>query len=202
MLRVIAGTAKKRQLKVPKGLDVRPTSDRVKEALFNILGSFIPGCRFLDLFAGTGNVGIEALSRGAGSAVFVEINRRNIRIIKENLAATGLESKARLLNLDACDALSLLGREGQTFDIVFLDPPYLKNFEYDILAGIAGYSLLEPGGKVIIESSKKDRLPLEIEGLKVIRQERYGDTMLSFYNNEPAAREGNEFADRNMPGEF
>src|SRR5665647_70419 len=109
ILRVIAGSAKRRKLKTPRGLAVRPTSDRVKEALFNMLGSTILHCRFLDLFAGTGNIGIEALSRGAAGSTFVENNKNNIHIIKENLHITGLEDKARLICRDAADALLLLG---------------------------------------------------------------------------------------------
>lgn len=191
ILRVIAGIAKKRQLKVPRGLEVRPTSDRVKEALFNILGGLVPGCRFLDLFAGTGNIGIEALSRGAAVAVFVENNPRNVRVIKENLAVTGMEAKARLVRLDVADALALLGGEGQKFDLIFLDPPYLKDFEKSTLAGIARHGLLRPGGRVVVESSKKDQLPREIGDLKMFRQEKYGDTLLSFYHNEQTTGEGN-----------
>lgn len=178
-------------MKVPRGLDVRPTADRVKEALFNILGSLVPGSHFLDLFAGTGNIGIEALSRGAGSAVFVEKNHKNAQVIKENLAATGLDGHARLIRRDVADTLPLLGREGQRFDIVFLDPPYLKDFEKRTLAGIVGHGLLKPGAKVIIESSKKDNLPRDVEDLKMIRQEKYGDTLLSFYHNEQTTGEGN-----------
>lgn len=169
---------------------MRPTADRVKEALFNILGDFVPGCRFLDLFAGTGNIGIEAISRGAVSAVFVEKNLKNIRVIKENLAITGFDAYARLIHQDVAGALPLLGKEGQKFDIIFLDPPYLKDFETGTLAGIAGYGLLKPGGKVIIESSKKDHLPRDIDVLKMIRQEKYGDTLLTFYHNERTTGEG------------
>jgi len=187
---VISGSAKKRRLRVPRGLEVRPTADRVKEALFNILGGLVPGCDFLYLFAGTGNIGIEALSRGAAGAVFVEKNGKNIRVIKENLEITGLDAHSRLIHRDALDALLLLGRDGQRFDIIFLDPPYLKDFETGALDGIARHGLLKPDGMVIIESSKEDRLPLDVAFIKMIRQERYGDTMLSFYHNEQITGEG------------
>lgn len=162
-------------------MEVRPTADRVKEALFNIIGSRIPECFFLDLFAGTGNIGIEALSRGASSVVFVENNSKNIQFIKENLKITGLEKKARLICRDVPNALSLLGREGRKFDLIFLDPPYLKDFEASTLAGIVFNALLKTDGKVIVESSKKGTLPRNVEGLEMIRQEKYGDTLLSFY---------------------
>lgn len=181
-MRVIAGTAKKRQLKAPKGFLVRPTADRVKEALFNILGPAVIGSYFLDLFAGTGSIGIEALSRGADTAVFVEKDIKNIRIVKENLNITGLEAKARLLCLHVNKAVSLLGRERQVYDLIFIDPPYLKELVSDTLSDIMKNNLLKPGGIVAVESSKKDRLFRdEGEILNLIRQEKYGDTLLSFY---------------------
>jgi 16S rRNA (guanine(966)-N(2))-methyltransferase RsmD len=170
-------------------MQVRPTSDRVKEALFNILRDYVPGCLFLDLFAGTGNIGIEALSRGAASAAFVENNTKNVRVIKENLASTGLAEGAKVIQMDVASALSLLGREGQDFDIIFLDPPYLKDFETATLAGIAGHGLLKTDGLVVIESSKKDHLPRKINSLTMFRQEKYGDTLLSFYHNEQTTGE-------------
>ncbi|MDF9408121.1 16S rRNA (guanine(966)-N(2))-methyltransferase RsmD [Pelotomaculum isophthalicicum JI] len=183
MLRIIAGIAKKRQLKAPRGLQVRPTSDRVKEALFNILGSSISGSSFLDLFAGTGNVGIEALSRGADRAVFVEKDIKNIRIIKENLNITGLEVNARLLCLNVNKAIALLGQEGQVYDLIFIDPPYLKDLVSSTLNDIIKNGLLKPGGTIIVESSKKDPMPRDAAAsLRLLRQEKYGDTLLSFYN--------------------
>ncbi|HPZ43444.1 MAG TPA: 16S rRNA (guanine(966)-N(2))-methyltransferase RsmD [Bacillota bacterium] len=182
LLRVITGTAKNRKLKVPGGLKLRPTSDRVKEALFNILGGLVPGCLFLDMFAGTGNVGIEALSRGAASAVFVEKNRKNAQVIEENLVLTGLRSRARVINQDVFKALPVLGREGLLFDLIFLDPPYLKKLEVEALSGIAANNLLKPQGMVIVESSSRDLLPPAIDLMKLNRQEKYGDTLLSFYS--------------------
>ncbi|OPX86885.1 MAG: Ribosomal RNA small subunit methyltransferase D [Pelotomaculum sp. PtaB.Bin013] len=182
-MRVIAGIAKKRQLKAPRGLQVRPTSDRVKEALFNILGPSITGSSFLDLFAGTGNVGIEALSRGAERAVFVEKDIKNIRIIKNNLNITGLEANARLLCLYVNKAISLLGQEGQAYDLIFIDPPYLKDLASSTLNDIIKNDLLKPGGTIIVESSKRDPIPRDaVASLRLLRQEKYGDTLLSFYN--------------------
>ncbi len=180
-MRVISGTAKKRRLKTPKGYNVRPTADRVKEALFNILGERVPGCKFLDLFAGAGNIGIEALSRGAVDVVFVENDIKNIRIIKENLKITGLEEQAELICKDVLNAIVILGMRKKQFDIIFLDPPYLKNYETGVLLAIASHGLLSPGGMVIVESNIKSRPPGGAKNLKTIRQEKYGDTMLSFY---------------------
>jgi 16S rRNA (guanine(966)-N(2))-methyltransferase RsmD len=160
---------------------VRPTGDRVKEALFNILRDRVPDCRFLDLFAGSGNIGIEALSRGASVAVFVEANRRHAAIIKENLKACGLEPKARLISAKVAEALRLLAEEGQAFDLIFLDPPYLKSFEAVTLADIERYHLLKPEGVIIVESSKKDCMPQSVGDLSLLRTEKYGDTLLSFF---------------------
>jgi 16S rRNA G966 N2-methylase RsmD len=113
-----------------------------------------------------------------------------MRIIRENLQITGLDDKARLLRRDVADALFQLGSEGQKFDIVFLDPPYLKDYEISTLAGIAKHRLLKPGGRVVVESSKKHRLPRIVEDLEIIRQEKYGDTLLSFYYHKQTAGEG------------
>jgi 16S rRNA (guanine(966)-N(2))-methyltransferase RsmD len=138
-------------------------------------------CSFLDLFAGSGNIGIEALSRGAANAVFVENNEKVISIIKENLRITGLAGQGRLIRGEVAAVLSRLGSEKQVFDIIFLDPPYLKDYETDTLAGIARHRLLKPDGMVVVESSKNHHLPRIVEDLKIMRQEKYGDTLLSFY---------------------
>ncbi|OPX84191.1 MAG: Ribosomal RNA small subunit methyltransferase D [Pelotomaculum sp. PtaB.Bin104] len=169
-------------MKAPHGLSVRPTSDRVKEALFNILGVLVDRSRFLDLFAGTGNVGIEALSRGAETTVFVEKKVQNIQIIRQNLSITGLAAKSRLICSSVDQALLMLGREGQKFDIIFVDPPYHKDLVPGTLEGIVKNDLLIREGMVIIESSKKDLLPQEMLFLMLARQEYYGDNVLSFYS--------------------
>lgn len=150
----------------------------------------MPDSNFLDLFAGSGNIGIEALSRGAASAVFVENNNVNTSIIKDNLLVTGLFDKARLIRGEVAAVLSRLGSENQVFDIIFLDPPYHKSYEADTLAGIARHRLLKPDGRVVVESSKNQHLPRMVEDLEIVRQEKYGDTLLSFYVNKQSAGEG------------
>ncbi|MCL6638880.1 MAG: 16S rRNA (guanine(966)-N(2))-methyltransferase RsmD [Firmicutes bacterium] len=180
-MRVIAGTAKKRRLKAPRGLALRPTCDRVKEALFNILADRVPGCDFLDLFAGTGNVGIEALSRGAGSAVFVEKEHKNTKIIVENLKNTGLLPSSRVMRREAREAVAHLGAEGLTFDLVFMDPPYRTGLAQETLERVAAGGILKGNATVIVETGQNEDMPRETAGLTLIRQERYGDTMLSFY---------------------
>ena len=181
MIRVIAGVCKGRLLKTPPNWPGRPTADRVKEALFNILSPVLPGSKFLDLFAGSGNVGIEALSRGAESVFFVEQDRRAVKAIFENLSALSLKNGARVLPADVFAAIKRLARAGECFDLIFLDPPYERHLERPALEKIAGSGLLKPGGIIIAESSKREVLPSRIDSLVLVRQEKYGDTMLTFF---------------------
>ncbi|MCL4439866.1 MAG: 16S rRNA (guanine(966)-N(2))-methyltransferase RsmD [Firmicutes bacterium] len=180
-MRIIAGTAKKRLLKVPSGWTGRPTADRVKESLFNILGNIILGCSILDLFAGTGNIGIEALSRGAARAVFVEKDRRASAAIMQNLKNTGFENRSKVIMKDVYRAMAELGDKGERFDIVFLDPPYGMGYEVPVMMSLAELQVVSGGGLIIAESSKREALPPGVEKFALFRQERYGDTMLSFY---------------------
>lgn len=180
-MRVITGQAKGRRLKAPRGMNTRPTSDRTKESLFNIIGDKVTNAGILDLYAGTGAIGIEALSRGAGRAVFVEKDPRVVRIIRENLELTGLAGQAQVICRDADDAVGYFAAQAKNFDIIFLDPPYMRNMLQKTLETLAKYKIVAPGGWVITESSKLDLLPDMSGNLKKIRQERYGDTILSFY---------------------
>ncbi|MFZ5634852.1 MAG: 16S rRNA (guanine(966)-N(2))-methyltransferase RsmD [Bacillota bacterium] len=183
-MRIIAGSAKKRLLKVPPGWKGRPTADRVKESLFNILGNHIIDSIFLDLFAGTGNIGIEALSRGALRAVFVEKDPRAARTIIQNLKISGLYGDSRVMARDVYRALTELGSQKETkekFDVIFLDPPYGMGFEVPVISRVLELGLLSPGGLIIAESSKRVELPSGIMGYPLVRKERYGDTVISFY---------------------
>jgi 16S rRNA (guanine(966)-N(2))-methyltransferase RsmD len=180
-LRVIAGIAKKCKLVAPDGLVVRPTADRVKEALFSILGGSVIESKFLDIFAGSGGVGIEALSRGATQVVFVEKEMKNFQIIKKNLLSTGLTDRARCIQLSADKAITLLGAEKTAFDLVFMDPPYARRLVADTLTLLTKNHLVKSGGIVIVESGAE--IPAEDlpESLGMYRQGKYGNTMLSFY---------------------
>ena len=151
-MRVIAGSARRIPLKTPEGTDTRPTQDRIKETLFNMLQYDLADCIFLDLFAGSGAIGIEALSRGARQAIFVEQNERTVQIIRENLKATRLEERALVMH---CDALSALRRlEGKyRFDFIFMDPPYNHELEKQILSGLAESDLIDMDSTVIVEAS-------------------------------------------------
>lgn len=166
------------RLTAPKGLDVRPTLDRVREACFNILGPSIEGAAFLDLFAGTGANGIEALSRGASRAVFVEQNSKTFACIQKNLETTRLAEHAK------CHKLMLpegLARLSGTFDLVFADPPYAFSGHEALLSGLLAHALLRENALVCIEHEVRTILPETVDTLTRSRQKRYGDTVLSFY---------------------
>jgi len=184
-LRVIAGKAKKRRLKSPgAGLAVRPTADRVKEALFNILGGRVAGCRFADLYAGTGGVGIEALSRGAQKVVFVEKNRRVGRLLRENITLTGLQDGAEIMLCSVEEALRLLLNRREVFDIIFADPPYRQGLAEDTLNMLSKQAILRADGILALETGADEVLPVQTEGFTMWRREKYGDTTLVFYKTE------------------
>lgn len=170
-MRVIAGSAKHLPLKCIDGLDTRPTTDRIKETLFNMIQSRIYGCRFLDLFSGSGAIGIEALSRGAREAVLVEKNPRACACIRQNLQFTRLQERARLMQTDVAAALSRL-EGGGAFDIIFMDPPYRLELEREALAVLSDSSLAGEQTQIIVEASLEtdfsylEEMDFEIEKYK------------------------------------
>jgi 16S rRNA (guanine(966)-N(2))-methyltransferase RsmD len=179
-LRIIAGSARGRKLQVPPGRSVRPTSDRVREALFNILAAEVTGCRFLDLYAGSGAVGIEALSRGAEQVDFVEQVPTALQALQDNLQRTGLGGAARVHPMPVRRALTLLVGECALFDLVFADPPYGEQAERSaLLEQLGGAGLLRSGGRVIVEFPAR-RQCTPPATLKLLREARYGDTVLVF----------------------
>lgn len=163
-MRVIAGSARRRNLVCPSGNQTRPTTDRIKETLFNILQQDIPDCRFLDLFSGSGGIGIEALSRGAREAVFVEKDREAVSCIKKNIKNTGFESKARVMAMDVMQALRRLEQLRLPFHLVFLDPPYEKGFEEQVIPFLAESSLVERDGLIVLETTLAHGAQLSEEG--------------------------------------
>ena len=174
-MRVIAGTAKRLRLKTLEGMDTRPTTDRIKETLFNMLAPDLYGCRFLDLFAGSGGIGIEALSRGAKEAVFVEKNPKAMACVKENLKYTGLEDRGTVIQTDVFSALQRLKGEKE-FDFIFMDPPYHKDLEKRALACLADMRthLLSENGIIIIEAAKETAFDYtEGLGFAVIKEKIY-----------------------------
>jgi len=186
MMRVIAGTCKARPLKPVPGRSTRPTTDKVKETLFNIIGPYFDGGQVLDLYGGTGGLGIEALSRGMEKAVFTDMSGAAIRTIKENLQICGFTDQAEVYRMEAGKALTLLGKREEKFNLIFLDPPYAKaHFERDF-ASIIKYQLLTGGGMIIAEHDAKIFLPEEWENAIVQwRREVYqGYTAITFYQHK------------------
>jgi len=172
-MRVIAGKARRLNLKTIPGNETRPTTDRIKETLFNILQPEMAGCRFLDLFSGSGAIGIEALSRGAEQAVFVEKNPRACACIRENLSFTKLAENGKLLNMDVLQALRSL-EGGEAFDCIFMDPPYEHDLEKTVLEYLAGSTLADENTLIIVEADlSTDFSYVEDYGLEVVRSKEY-----------------------------
>ncbi len=180
-MRVIAGKAKGMKLKAPDGLTVRPTADRVKEALFNIIGSYIINARFIDLYAGSGAIGIEALSRGAHSCIFIEKQRKNFLVIKENLGKTGFEESARLIMAEVNKALVILNGEKIKADLIYLDPPYNCPDLTSVVNRVLELKIIAENGLLIAEHAYKNRQWAEAYGS--VRQKKYGDTCLTIISN-------------------
>ena len=178
-MRIISGLAKGRKLQTIEGLSTRPTTDRIKETLFNMIAFDLPEVKFLDLFAGSGAIGIEALSRGATETVFVENNPQCQQIIRENLMHTKLDKQGRLLAVEVSKALLQLAKEEAVFDIIFLDPPYEAGLAEPTLLEIVKGGLLKKEGYIIVERSAQ--IPLaSIPGLRVLREKEYRTTVMTF----------------------
>jgi 16S rRNA (guanine(966)-N(2))-methyltransferase RsmD len=182
MSRIIGGLGKGRRLKTPAGDATRPTGARVRQTLFDILAPEIPGCRFLDAFAGAGGVGLEALSRGAATVVLVDQSSAAVGALRDNvrlLAVAGGE--ARVYQQDARVALAGLARAGETFDVIYLDPPYDSDLYEPLLEIVGAKGLLASGGAAVAEHFKKKALPERIGSLACTREAKVGDHRLSFY---------------------
>lgn len=177
-MRVITGKARGVQLKTPEGILTRPTTDRVKEALFSIIQFEIPGKRVLDLFGGTGQLGIEALSRGADRAVFVDTQEAACRLIRENLRRTRLEGEGRVIR---ADYLEYLSRCREAFDIIFLDPPYAEVFLENALKRITEIDILQSGGIIVAERPVGKELPCAFPGYTRSKDYKYGKTLIAIY---------------------
>lgn len=194
-MRVVGGTLRGRRLSSFKGLSIRPTSDKVREAVFNILAppGVLPGGfrKTLDLFAGTGAMAIEALSRGVGAAVLVDKDPKSTAVIRKNLELCGLSDRARVLRMDAQDAIRRLSRQDERFDLIFVDPPYDSTLTLDALTGIEKEGLLGPGGVLVVETSKRAGLSFQPVSLRQIDSRRYGDTLIYLFTAE-APGEGPE----------
>ena len=180
-MRVITGTARGVQLKTPEGMQTRPTSDRVMEALFSIIQFDVPGKRVLDLFGGTGQLGIEALSRGAKSAVFVDVGEKACKLIRENLYRCKMDNNAQIIR---ADYLQYLQTCRDKFGLIFLDPPYAEVFLENALKKITEIDILESGGIIVAERPVGKDLPWDFTGYSRSKDYKYGNTLLTLYRKD------------------
>jgi len=175
-VRVISGYARGRRIIAPKGSKIRPTSDRVKEAIFNTISPLVVQSDFLDLFAGTGNIGIEALSRGANSCTFVDKSPQAIKYIKNNLTNIGFEDRSTII---FGDSRKIITKLTQTYDIIFLDPPYGYDLVIPIMKKLK--LLLKEEGIIVVETENKIELPSHCDTFRLLKASRYGDTQVGYY---------------------
>lgn len=181
-MRVIAGKYRSRTLRSLKGQALRPTSDRLRETLFNVLGPTVSGSTFVDLYAGTGAVGIEAISRGARHAIFAEQHAPAAALIRKNLESLGIGCEAEVLSMNATRAIERLEAKKIHAQFIFLDPPYAADLEYETALDALGESpLLAPDGRVIVEHLRKRALPERVGNLELARVLEQGDAALGFY---------------------
>ena len=183
-MRITSGIFKSRIMGAPKG--IRPTLDNVRKAIFDILGEAVKGAKVLDLFAGSGALGIEALSRGAASCAFIDNSRASVRTIKDNLEALGLgrTPSAEVIYADSLAAIGRLAGDKASFDLILMDPPYYREMAKKSLSLLGSCDILAETGVAVIEHSKHDSMPGSSGNLKLLRTARYGDTLVSFYRRD------------------
>lgn len=186
-MRVVSGSAKGRPLKAVPGNGTRPTTDKVKEALFSMIGPYFEGGTALDLFAGSGGLGIEALSRGMDKAVFVDLESKSIEVIRANLKATKLEDQAAIYRNDAGRALKALAKRTSQFDLVFLDPPYRMKNGDELMLTMHELELLKPEATIVLEYESKYSYPEQFGPFEQTRKAVYGETAVSIYDYAPEA---------------
>ena len=179
-MRIISGSRRGHKLLEFSGQDVRPTTDRVKESVFNIIQGFIPEAKVLDMFSGSGALSFEALSRGALSAVCIDIDKRSVEIIKKNALSLKFEDRCEILNMSCMDYVK---RAKDRFDVIFLDPPYNKGFILPALEEIVKNDLLSDDGIIMLESDSTD-FHGDVDGLMVYRQKKYGRTFITVYKRD------------------
>jgi 16S rRNA (guanine(966)-N(2))-methyltransferase RsmD len=185
-MRITAGEHRGRRLRSPKGARTRPTSDLLRQAIFNVLGARIQGARVLDLFAGTGALGLEALSRGAAEVTFVERDRAALASLRTNLAGLGLSSRARVVAQETLAALDGLARAGERFDCVLLDPPYSGGLALRCVETLAPGGILSQNALLLVQAFHKTEVPARAGVLSQVWRRRYGETRLTLYRKEGA----------------
>ncbi|MGB2599574.1 MAG: 16S rRNA (guanine(966)-N(2))-methyltransferase RsmD [Candidatus Omnitrophota bacterium] len=183
-MRIIAGEFRGRKIKQPESDQVRPTKDRIREAVFNIITELVPDANVLDLFAGSGAFGLEALSRGAKKAVFVEQGRENGGVIEENIKSLDVGDRAKVIISDVFKSLEELKEEKETFNLVFADPPYLKSVAKKTLIKINHYDILNHSGSLIIEHHTGESLPDSEGDVSIVKRKTYGNTSISIYRKK------------------
>ena len=188
-MRIISGSARGRRLLSPKNSLIRPTADRVKESLFNILNGLIAcydSCRTLDIFAGTGNLGIEALSRGAAYAFFIDNHKESVALVIKNLRMLGFDDRGRVIEREALSALRSLDKMKAPFQLVFIDPPYRQGLAERVMQFLATSALIDGNSLVIVEISSNELLPTAFDNLREFDRRVYGDTAIVFFRRIPA----------------
>lgn len=178
-MRVVSGSARGLKLRAPDGLDTRPTADRIKESLFNIISNDLYNIDFLDIYSGSGAIGIEALSRGAKKAVFIDLSEKSREIIEYNLKKAHFSEKAEIIKKDALLAVFGLGKEKRKFDVIFMDPPYKKGLVEKTLKAVLNLEILKKDGFIIAEQSSEEPL-ISVDGFKVMRIKKYNKIKLTF----------------------
>lgn len=181
-MRVIAGEYRGRTLERIEGMDIRPTADKVKGSIFNILGNAVIDCSFLDLFGGTGGVGIEALSRGARHVVFIDAGIKSIKVLKDNLEHLNIKENVEVYHTDYETAIKKLSQFNKQFDIIFIDPPYRNGMAQNALVNIDRNPILTQSGIIIVEHDSKEDMPQKVGSLVKYRVKQYSNTSLSFYS--------------------
>jgi len=182
-MRIVAGSARGRALAGPKATSkhIRPTADRVRESLFNVLGQWFEGQKVLDLYAGTGALGLEAVSRDAMRVVLVDSDREAQALCRANTDALGFSARVEILGLPVARALDTLGKRGDRFQLIFADPPYAARVVEGVLDEVARHGVLAPGGTVVIEHDKREPAPEAHAGFTQVDQRRFGDTVVSLF---------------------
>ena len=185
LMRITGGQVKGLIIASPKGMNIRPTSDRVREAIFNLIGQDLSGLKVLDLFAGTGSLGLESLSRGTQHAVFIDNSQQALKLIRKNIVTCGFENSGIVLKRDLQKSATLSHPVlQQRFDLLFLDPPYREGMLIPLLEKISTADILSNGSRVVVELSKHEILPSSFGNLKIADSRRYGDTMINIYDHE------------------
>lgn len=185
-MRIITGRAKGIRLNPPKNYDIRPMADRVKGSVFNIIGTLMEGAEVVDLFAGTGNVGLECWSRGAAAVTFIDMSKEALRLVRSNIAKCHAEADCTVIKGNTIQVVESLSKAGKRYDFAFCDPPYNKGLVQAVVAVLAKNPFIKPGGYMVVEHSAHDPLPDFPEGYELVRNKIYGETIIDFvyYNNK------------------